>query len=120
MEDLAHHFKNAEIVQATAEQIIKDFSLFDIEITFTGNTGNAYRELSRQITPYIKKLMDSNYSAFLNLLYRVDISESKIKAAASEENSLPEAVTHLIIRREMEKAVTRKLFGQGGKPAGSL
>ena len=120
MEDIAHHFKNAAVVQATAEQIIKDFSLFNIKIVFAGNTDNAYRELSRQIIPHVKRLMDSNYSTFLNLLYRIDISESKIKAATLEKNNLSEAVTHLIIRREMEKAVTRKLFGQGGKPAGSL
>ena len=42
-------FLNKEdIIQETAQQIMKDFGMFGIEITFSGNIENAYHELHEQ------------------------------------------------------------------------
>lgn len=114
MKDIAHYYKNTEIVSETAKQIIKDFQLFDMEISFSGNIETAYEELHSKITPFIKNLADKNYNAFLNFLYRIDISEQKIRKINIRESSFEAEIAHLIIRREMEKVVLRKFYPNPG------
>ena len=107
--DLLPYYINLELINETANQIIKDFSLFGAEITLSGNAANTYDELFDQINPFIAKLIDSNYQKLLEVLYRIDVSETQV-AGAVKEKKIAEAITKLIIRRELQKVVTRKFF----------
>ncbi|MCX6294580.1 MAG: hypothetical protein NTX97_00710 [Bacteroidetes bacterium] len=56
--DLSQYINRLDLIKDTADQIIKDFDMFGMEIKFSGNAFNAYEELFDQIEPHIKKLID--------------------------------------------------------------
>src|SRR5680860_1243526 len=72
--NVASFLNQAEIVQATAEQIMKDFGMFGVEITFSGDTSRAYDELHHQLIYQITLLLERNYDLLLSVLYQVDIT----------------------------------------------
>lgn len=102
----------AEIVQLTAEQIMKDFGMFGVEITFSGNISNAYQELHQQLVDQITSLVESNYDLLLSVLYQVDITNREIVQA---EKDLPhysniEIIAHQVIARDLKKVLLRRYF----------
>lgn len=105
-------FRNrAEIIRLTAEQVIKDFALFGVEIIFTGNLINAYDELFEQLNESLVVLLNSDYSKLLSLLYHIDINEKDLNnrlASMSEEPS--EIITEMILERELKKVIIRKYY----------
>lgn len=103
-----------DILNETAQQIIKDFGMIGIEIRFSGNTQNAYEELFSQMLPLIEKLQKENFQKFYNLMYRIDISEMQIKKAVreSKDKSFSDIVTNLILKRELQKVILRKSFSK--------
>ena len=112
---LVPYSQRLELINETARQIIKDFGLFNIEIKFSGNAENAYRELFSQIHPAISHLLDKQYEKAMNLLYRIDVSEKQVAEAVQEkqEVSFSEIITELIILREFQKILTRRKFFGG-------
>jgi hypothetical protein len=102
----------AEIVRGTAAQIMKDFGMFGVEITFSGDVGNAYEELHGQLTSQIGELLRYNSDKLLAVLYQVDITEREMARA---EKDLPhythvEIVAHQVIARELKKVLWRYYF----------
>ena len=110
--DLSPYFNKLNLIKDTANQIIKDFEMFGVEVKFSGNTYNAYDELFDQIEPSIKALCDSNRQKFLGILYRIDLSDEQIKKAVSENasESFSAIITDLIIKRELQKVVIRSHY----------
>lgn len=102
------YLNDLELIRQTAEQIRKDFSFFGLPVVFSGNPDTAYRELSEQILPHVRKLAETDYQKFLSLMYRVDIAERRLAAPAGLEKY--QHLTNLIIRRCLQKVVLRKLF----------
>ena len=110
--NISSHLNQAEIVQQTAEQIMKDFGMFGVEITFSGNTDNAYEELHLQLIDQITLLVERNYDLLLSVLYQVDITEREIARA---EQELPhynhvEIIAHQVIVRDLKKVLLRRYF----------
>ena len=101
-----------EVIRSTAEQIIKDFNLFGIEINFSGNEMTAYNELKSQLAPALSALYKNNASAFVSLLYRIDVSENKFKEVLINFSSdqLDEKLADLVIEREFMKVLFKKLY----------
>jgi malonyl CoA-acyl carrier protein transacylase len=102
----------AEIVKETAGQIQKDFGMFGVEVTFSGEVENAYDELHRQLTIQISELVQRNYDKLLSVLYHVDITDREITQA---EQDLPhyshvEIIAHQVIARELKKVLWRHYF----------
>ena len=114
LNDLSKYINRLDLIKDTANQIIKDFDMFGLEIKFSGNAYNAYEELFEQIEPHINKLISSNQSKFMGILYRIDLSDVQIKKAVEENTSEPFSaiVTDLIIKRELQKVVIRNHFKQ--------
>lgn len=102
----------AEIVQETAEQIMKDFGMFGVEITFSGNIGQAYDELHRQLVDQISLLLERNYDLLLSVLYQVDITDREIARAELElpDYNHVEIVAHQVIVRDLKKVLLRRYF----------
>jgi len=102
----------AEIVQQTAEQIMKDFGMFGVEITFSGDTDNAYTELHNQLINQIATLVERNYDLLLSVLYQVDITDREIKKAEAElpHYSHLEIIAHQVIVRDLKKVLLRRYF----------
>lgn len=109
-EQLEQYRLNLDLVEATAQQIIKDFSLFDEEITFSGDEKLAYQELFNQIYPVISRLLNLDSERFFAVLYAIDLDERKIKELlfGSEAVEVEKEITQMIIEREFIKVVYRK------------
>jgi len=110
--NLENLMDKAEIVQQTAEQIMKDFGMFGVEITFSGDTDNAYQELHQQLIDQITGLVETNYDLLLSVLYQVDITNREIVQA---EHELPhythiEIIAHQVIARDLKKVLLRRYF----------
>lgn len=110
--NVSSFLNQADIVRETAEQIMKDFGMFGVEITFSGNVENAYNELHQQLIHEISVLIERNYELLLSVLYQVDITEKEIARA---ERDLPhynhvEIVAHQVIARDLKKVLLRRYF----------
>lgn len=105
-------FTEAEIVQETAEQIMKDFGMFGVEITFSGDTNNAYNELHQQLIGQISLLLERNYELLLSVLYQVDITDSEIAKTTRElpHYNQVEIIAHQVIVRDLKKVLLRRYF----------
>ena len=108
-----------EIVRQTAEQIMKDFGMFGVEITFSGNTETAYQELHQQLIDQISTLIERNYDLLVSVLYQVDITDREIARTQADlpEYSHIEVVAHQVIVRDLKKVLLRRYFKM--KDAGS-
>lgn len=113
--DLSRYINRLDLIKDTANQIIKDFDMFGMEIKFSGNAYNAYEELFEQMEPHIKNLIENNQQKFMGILYRIDVSDVQIKKAVSENSSesFSAIVTDLIIKRELQKVVIRDHYKKG-------
>ena len=110
--NLASFLNRADIIQETAEQIMKDFGMFGIEISFSGNIENAYAELHEQLINQISVYLDKDYSRLMAVLYQVDITEREI---AKAHNELPhyndlEILAHQVIFRDLKKVLYRRYY----------
>jgi len=110
--DLNHYLKKTELIRQTAEQIIKDFDLFGLEIAFSGSPENAYDELLNQIQPCIINLLKHNQQKFYGLLYRIDLSEEQIDQSVkkNKEKEFSLIISDLIVKRELQKIVIRNYY----------
>lgn len=110
--NIGHYLDKEEIVRETAEQIMKDFGMFGIEITFSGNVQGAYQELHEQLIAQISLSMERDYSRLMSALYQVDITEREIAKAAIElphYNDL-EVLAHQVIFRDLKKVLYRRYY----------
>ncbi len=110
--NIATFLDREEIVRETAEQIMKDFGMFGVEIRFSGNTDKAYEELHNQLADQIAGLISTNYDLLLSILYQVDISDKDLNRT---HNELPnythvEVVAHEVIVRDLKKVLLRRYF----------
>jgi hypothetical protein len=103
------YHKRLEFIQKTAAQLIKDFQLHGLEITFSGNAETAYTELSEQVKPIIDDLIMHDSQRFMNLLYSIDLNEKKVINEALHAFDL-DILTDQILKRELQKVVTREYF----------
>ncbi len=110
--NVSEYLNRAEIVKETAAQIMKDFGMFGVEITFSGDTAHAYDELHGQLITQIDRLLEQNYDLLLSVLYQVDITDREI---ARTERELPhynhiEIIAHQVIVRDLKKVLLRRYF----------
>ncbi len=108
-------FDRDEIVQQTADQIMKDFGMFGVEISFSGKIDNAYEELHRQLVNQVEHLIKFNYDKLLSVLYQVDITDRQIRQAEQEvpHYSHVEVIAYQIIVRDLKKVLLRRYFKSG-------
>ncbi len=104
-----------QIIRDTAEQVIRDFEIYGVQITFSGNPMLAYEELHAQLVPALKQLEKLGQSKIKALLYRIDIPEKDFIQVSEYQNKeiFWNELSALILRRELTKVVTRKLFKPG-------
>ena len=101
-----------ELIRKAAAQIIKDFAEFGFEVHFSGNVEGFYDEVFKQMKGHIVHIMGEHYSQFLNFLYRIDVTEGQVAVYQKEmgDVSYEDALTELIIHREMKKVMIREYF----------
>jgi hypothetical protein len=93
-----------EIVQIQ-KLIVKNFNLEPKSAPTEGD----WEQLQAWLAREIQLIMDNDFQHFLNLLYRIDISEEKAKLAFTDDHPTAR-LAELIIERELQKAASRKKY----------
>jgi hypothetical protein len=113
MSDLPElHINNFKYIELSAAQICKDFDLDLSKIKFSGNPNFAFDELYYQVHPHIEDLLLRDKKGLYRALYRVDISDGKIAStlAAKKDKPASELITELVLKRTLQKVITRELY----------
>ena len=110
--NIQSYLNKADIILETAQQIMKDFGMFGVEITFSENTEQAYNELLDQLVFQVEKLLNNNSELLMSVLYQVDISDREIAKTASElpHYNQVEVIAHQIIFRDLKKVLFRRYY----------
>ena len=77
-----------------------------------------YESLKKRVLPVIRQMLDNDFNSLLNLLYRIDVNEDKLKKILTFGNpeNIAGDITDLILHREIQKVKTRKQYRK--KPTG--
>lgn len=73
------------------------------------------QDVENKLSVYINELIDKDFNRLVNLLYRIDISEEKLKLALKNEDkshSSGKTIAKLIIERQLQKLEFRKKFSK--------
>jgi len=101
--------KDAELYTALIAQLNKDFILAGLSIGVENNLPP--KELQQEVYTIVTHLINTNFEGFLSLLYRIDLSEEKIKSISKDDfDSYINQVSFLILKREWMKVWYRKKY----------
>jgi len=67
-------------------------------------------DLHKELTRAIAYLIDKDFEKLMHVLYRIDVSEIKVKQAFGLEQDVAGEIASLIIERERQKVVTRAKY----------
>ena len=69
-------------------------------------------EIKEKLSAHINRLIQSNFEQLVNLLYRIDVSEAKIKSLLQIEpgTNAGDIISNLIIERQLQKIKSRLQF----------
>ena len=107
---LLSEIKGVDLYLKLITQLNKDFQLAGIEESFC--LDQTPSELIAQLQKIVLKLINNDFDNYLNLLYRVDISEIEIKKLnGSNIEKMTEQIVYLLLKREWQKVWFKaKLF----------
>jgi hypothetical protein len=109
-EELARDFlSNKQLYRELILQLRKDFETSAIPIKILLGKRYAFDELCQLIND---AFMEAGATAMFQLLYRVDISEQQLKKGMPTPGIDPMLVAEMVVKRELQKVVLRKMYGQ--------
>ena len=84
---------------------LQTYLSFDLEPSVT------YEQLLKSLSEKVNAMINEDFSGLVQLLYRMDISEKKLKEVLNI-SSLPsgELIAEMMIERQLQKIETRKHF----------
>ena len=101
-----------DIQKITSEDLMNLLVSNDFPTVFE-NYSN--QDLESKLAIYINELIDKDFNKLVNLLYRIDISEQKLKIALQNQDktiSSGKTIAKLIIERQLQKLEFRKKFSK--------
>lgn len=94
--------KNKDILIKLVQQLNRDFNLIGIDNGFKEDI--SIKKLIIQLSALIEKLMKNDFQTYVNLLYRIDVSELKMREIDEiDVEKIAHKVTSLILIREWQK-----------------
>lgn len=78
----------------------------------------SFDETRQQLISLINELINEDFHSLIQLLYRIDVSEKKIRMFLDQNLDKDSAIilADLIIERQLQKAESRQRFGNKIKP----
>lgn len=108
-EGLVDEANALDLYKNLVHQLNKDFLLANIHLEFHEAILPTSLKLLLHETVY--KLIQDKFTDYLNLLYIIDVSESKVKSLNGDDMfKLSEDVSFLILQREWQKVWYRNKF----------
>jgi hypothetical protein len=109
IQDIISTSEKHELYLDLIKQLKKDFLFVNIEIDIDESTQPIHLKEILHKTLYT--LIQERFSDYLNLLYKIDVSEEKIKQLdGSDLKKLSEQVSFLVLKREWMKVWIRKNY----------
>ena len=92
-------FNEAILLQCTNEEQLKNELLVD------------------QFTDFIRNLVLNDFEKLINLLYRIDVDESKLRQvlSANENEDAAKTIAAMIIERQLQKIQWKRAMQPGGE-----
>ena len=69
-----------------------------------------YDVLVKELTRAIEYLIEKDFEKLMHILYRIDVSEAKVKKVFGLEQDVAQQIAKLIIEREEQKVITRAKY----------
>ena len=106
---LDHPFSEVQLAQKSYDLIKRDFHL-DEEFVIEGD--DPMNQLHGFLTKLIGYLLEKDFERLLNSLYRIDVSEDKVKTILnlSAPDEIAADLSSAIIAREKKKVETRAQY----------
>ncbi len=82
----------------------------DVGLSILPTNISDYSELIKELARAIQFLIDKDFEKLMHILYRIDVSEIKVKAAFGLEQDVAQQIALLIIEREEQKVITRAKY----------
>ena len=107
--ELLKAVETENLVIKLIEQLNKDFQLANIEEKFKLNISTL--ALKNNLDSLLLNLITKKYDDYLNLLYRIDVSENEMATIKNDSllNTI-ENISFLILKREFQKVLLKKSF----------
>jgi hypothetical protein len=106
-----YKLEQMEMLEKLIVQLNKDLSLSGIETQF--NMDWSPKLLIDRLSKIVATLMKNEFHKFMNLLYRIDISEKKIgKIGTSDFDQVVNVITFMILKKEWQKVWFRNRNSQ--------
>ena len=90
--------------------------VINLQITEETGDSKSSSEQFEALVKFIDQLIQNDFNRLLNILYRVDVSEEKLKVRLAQNKGSnfqsAEIIAHLLIEREQEKIVSRAKYKQ--------
>ena len=86
-------------------QLNKDLSMSGLEVSIAEELPPG--EIVQKLKVILKSLVRDNFQGFLNLLYRADVSQSKMSPSESSFSDYIERSTYELLKREWQKVWIR-------------
>ncbi len=101
-----------DINNVTTEDILNQLTSNNLAKVFENYSEN---DLENKLAVYINELIDNDFNRLVNLLYRIDINEEKLKSALKNEDkndSSGKTIAKLILERQLQKLKFREQFSK--------
>ena len=111
--DLSGYKTRKEVLEKLIRQINKDLEI-NVTIEREEQGIDLYQSIIDKVAPVIEKLIRQGNGRVEQLLYKIDVSEKKVKETFNSTLETDPAVifTHLIIERELQKVVFRMVYSK--------
>jgi len=95
-----------------AENLIKVVEMTNKEVGLSLSPSSIpnYDELIKELARAVQYLIDKDFEKLMHILYRIDVSETKVKIAFGLEQDVAQQIALLIIEREEQKVITRAKY----------
>ena len=108
--EVNNSIQNNLFLQETAQQLEKDFLMIGINFDIDTPVSD-YKYLFSFTYHLVNALNEQNPKKVLNLLYRIDLSEEKVKEEMLKtELSFTEMLSEMIVNREIKKVLIKNYF----------
>jgi hypothetical protein len=99
-----------EVIKETAAIVQNDFYFEDLKDNLPQTAEDGYQKILEQLSKRIAYMLDYEFEHLMQIFYRIDLNEQKVKQAITSAESPSQKLAHLVIEREMQKAQTRLAY----------
>lgn len=98
-------------IKASLVLFEKDFQIEPTYLDIENSSTFSYEQAFLKVKRVVEDLLSRDFNTLLNTLYRIDVSEVKLKRVLAEgHEDLASIITEMILKRELQKVETRRKY----------